>query len=410
MVPPSFTQRALQAVQLLAAALVGIGCHRSAEAVDRGAGISRHDSAGVVVVEYDFHRSAVRDPRLFIAPLRLPQPSSSSSTLIAYSYWHRGEVAYSRRSDGNLFAHDGDRLLLLTADGSITRVLGRAGSGPSEFRQIRAICLTRGDTGVVYDAANRRYAIVSPRFDLLWEFPAEGAMPREGCLDDGTFISLHYEVPDGGMGPRATVQRRDLRGVLINDVATAPVGILDAGVLIPSLLAANGQRIWLADAHTGIITLVSPDGVVRSVWKERTVPIRMSNSDYQRLLSQQFTDLGRRRVGLLRSAARSPKGELPTWPSFADIRSDPAGGLWASNYLKAPGDEQRWAHFDSLGALDGVFIPERTMRLSPRPLVTRFGRGTIDVAGQNPDGFWRVDVRSLTLVTTPRGNAILFVR
>ncbi len=91
------------------------------------------------------------------------------------------------------------------ATGEFSHTIGRRGEGPSEFGGAGELNVGRGDTLVVLDDGNMRYAVFAPdgtlvgvrRRDIVGRGPAL-RMP----LDDGRYLDWLITFPDGRFGER----------------------------------------------------------------------------------------------------------------------------------------------------------------------------------------------------------------
>ena len=139
----------------------------------------------VLVVTYSMALPAQEPTRWTLTPtLRLDATTEDFSPLLAprtggtsFIVGSGGEIVVSQTQDAVVRVYD--------STGTLTKSLGRRGSGPGEFRNIFRLGWIR-DTLWVYDAGQRRFT----RFDGQWQLahtnvlpgglrqPAEGAAPR----------------------------------------------------------------------------------------------------------------------------------------------------------------------------------------------------------------------------------------
>ncbi|MBP6772584.1 MAG: hypothetical protein KA154_06245 [Gemmatimonadaceae bacterium] len=110
-------------------------------------------------------------------------------------------------------------------DGRLQFAVGRAGSGPGEFREPYALYFTRGDSVVVLDRAIRRVTVFDPKtMRVVRSFPLEGsstnhvfALGGESLVVDGVF---------GGAGIGKSVHQLSATGAYVRSVSadTAIIG------------------------------------------------------------------------------------------------------------------------------------------------------------------------------------------
>jgi len=288
-------------------------------------------------------------------------------------------------SRGRVFVADWmqKRVTVLSPQGRLLRALGTVGSGPGEFRAVRGLQVTPGDTLAVYDPELARVTLFEPEslkvagtVNLAGRL--HGAAPfRVWRLRGGNFVALFrsgFAFMGGALAPR-----RDSVAVLRADgssVATIahlpPRPFLIAG----SSVAPNPfgrEALVAADSH-GHARYVWTDSLAVRTFNETGValgrfsvpyhPPQVTQADVDREWAA-MDDYGRRtfRQALADSVPR-------TWPAVRDLLVDDANRLWIG--LAGPrGTPREWAVFTPEGRyLRSVIVPEQvTVRSVRRGLV-----------------------------------------
>jgi hypothetical protein len=179
---------------------------------------------------------------------------------------------------------------------------------------------------------------------------------------------------------------------------------VDRGVVFPTHLVAEGQWLFVVDSRSGEIRRYTARGHLVASWRSESPPEQMSDREHTRLLELQYPSASARRQTLRRPASRRSDERALTWPLFGGAHPDNVGGLWVSDYLRWPGDAWRWIHFDSSGTFTGQLTPSALACGSGRCRVVGFGAGTIRIARQDEDGFWRLAIHALQLPSPARAT------
>jgi hypothetical protein len=82
----------------------------------------------------------------------------------------------------------GEPVWVFDRDGRIIRKLGRSGFGPGEFREVRTVRITPGDTLRVYDGSLGRVTVYSPALELVRTEPASAQLWDILWLEDGSVV------------------------------------------------------------------------------------------------------------------------------------------------------------------------------------------------------------------------------
>lgn len=132
--------------------------------------------------------------------------------------WRRGLVGVVALSDGAVAISNADQIHIVAANGRTRAVVGGAGDGPGEFRNLTGTCRTSGDTLVTYDMSHRRVSIVDAISGVvLRSFPIEAGLTvtASSCLEDGTVLILGDRVHPGSQSRELEVLRYRIDGSLM---------------------------------------------------------------------------------------------------------------------------------------------------------------------------------------------------
>lgn len=182
--------------------------------------------------------------------------------------------------DGRVVAADGLRhSLLFFADGTPPRSVGRQGSGPGEFENLRGLFLS-GDTILAWDLRARRITALSDDGDLLWTrtldvsydewtgsfrgrmgsgyYPliatASPAAGVEGSFRDVTVILIATPggevVPGPGFPSAYRFSAREGRGWRTHEQIFSP----------DIFMTVAGDVAWIGDSSSGEIASMGPTG------------------------------------------------------------------------------------------------------------------------------------------------------
>jgi formylglycine-generating enzyme required for sulfatase activity/DNA-binding beta-propeller fold protein YncE len=176
--------RALVVLAVLAPALGGCGGDHADGTRDLGASATVRDSTGVVIVE-----SAGPDRPLSLTAVRVRDLVPPDSGLTAVPW---GVVADPVAGLIHMADWTGARVVTFDAAGDYVRTLGRAGSGPGEFRRPAALALEADGTLVVWDAGRSVLSRWSPAGEALGEdrAPLEYWGPGLAVGSDGGLVTV----------------------------------------------------------------------------------------------------------------------------------------------------------------------------------------------------------------------------
>jgi hypothetical protein len=308
--------------------------------------LAERDSSGIRIVE---NAPRASTPYRFAIALTPTFRVGGAEVDANLEFDHRqGFLRAIRLSDGRIAVTDVVRIHFFNAEGSRERVVGRAGSGPEEFRSLSAICHTRGDTIVVADEMNRRLAVLDRngafvRTVPLVEYSVQGS---DFCFDDGSVLV-------SSRAPAATLRDRSMRltrlrldGSVLNVVGTVEIASPDPLAFSQVSVLARGKRVYLGSGEKSEVRVLAADGA----------PVLMVRSADARVAMAAGVLEDRIRP-VTPGSARQPasKSGMPRyWPSYEKLSVDQEGRLWIKDVQKdRTAREQTWTAFDSTGHILG---------------------------------------------------------
>lgn len=298
-----------------------------------------------------------------------------------------GSLVPVRQANGRIVVAAGgsNDLRLFRADGTWERTVGRAGSGPGEFRQLGWLGLGPGDTLWTYDFDLRRVSVfsgagefvrpitVQPAGELLAPSPF-GLLPDGRLLTrSGTFATEHSKpglnrdvVPihiydSSGVAPLLVARFPGGENVIETGKGSVSVSGLPFGKALS--LAVDGDRLYVGTGDRPEVLVVDLTGAVRRVirWTGLTEAVTPADIEAyiahfgeawppgQEAMRDKFLQMMRR--------APFPKSK----PAYAGLLTGPGRSLWVRRYSEpdreAPAE---FAVFDSTGVwLGKVSMPAR---------------------------------------------------
>lgn len=338
--------RGLWIASLLAAGLSGCGSDRApALAV-------RRDSAGVELIE---HRDVVSNSRVHLQATPVLDlggtDGSPENELDPRQPW----LGAVRLGDRSIVVNEFASLKFFTPDGKWVRTVGRAGSGPAEFSQIREMCVLAGDSLLVIDYSTGRLSVWAHDGTHVRTYPRPGYVPLRACAPDGTVIVRDpaqgvSAQPNGDRFVATRLQRIDgtpVRplGLLPADAYFGPV--IREAVSIPYLngfLTADAREFEFAILGSSaklrrrVRVLTPPHVIDDEEWRSiamSTVPLNATRAERDRQLAS-FSTVPR------------PKA----YPAFRRVHVDPDGRIWVEDYK----DWRKLTVFDSIGSMLGTVV------------------------------------------------------
>lgn len=234
-------------------------------------------------------------------------------------------------------------------------MIGRAGGGPREFRELYSGCGLRGDTLVVFDGQLARVVTLSPQGEFVQSTQRDevGATLLHPCFDDGTILV------------KRTLARR------------------------------AGSVAYFGDGRTGEIRVFGREGGLLRMIRTRDRLVPITAQDVETELDRTFPP-GVMAAGSDRSAtlARARANvRRKSWPVYAQILPGDDGRLWVQHYrrlsslMNSPFASESWTAFDSLGRMEGrLVLPAPVLRGVRPPRVISFMRGGVLLLRLDEDG------------------------
>lgn len=287
---------------------------------------------------------------------------------------------------GGLAVIDVDRIHFFDSKFQRTRIVGRRGAGPSEFRYLTALCRAAGDTLVVHDAHNRRMAVVAASGVVVRTFGL-GQMnpfPAHFCTGDGRLV-LWQSLPTTRSGDRriqlVTVR---LDGTLFGRFGDLMVRPLDMVTQVVPHVATFGSTIYFGDGARGDVLAFSQSGELTKIIRigdPRSVVTEAEIEMYLRAASA-----GRYAAGSLKGAREALRARVPeVWPAFRRIDVDADGNLWMQD-ARSPRGKDIWTAFDTAGHMRARLVIEFPADRTRSFEVLSFGRGEVFVRRYGNDG------------------------
>ncbi len=260
--------------------------------------------------------------------------------------------------------------LVVIGDGVPPQVIGGAGSGPGEFRNLNAIFPWSGDSVLVFDASWPRVTVVSlaggpprtfglPSPEGTYAPLLRGGIPGEGLVVEG-FVTPLDRVPTEPYWQRSQVW-------ITGEDGARPVRLADQRglVLAPFLLPSGGEtvvrvwphspqgvtvsgggRVFASEGDRFSLHRLSPDGVRERGFRLEAPPRALSDAvlraEARELSGEEVTEA---QIGRHLELSRE-RGVPDTLPEIRRMLVDDRGYLWVERY-RAPGDpEAEWVLFD----------------------------------------------------------------
>jgi hypothetical protein len=324
-----------------------------------------------------------------------------------------------RLADGGVAVANGgsNEIRVFSRDGQFLRALGRAGSGPGEFRRITRL-LRRGDTLVGVDADSRAY-VFEPTGRLLRSLrPARRAGSRSPQrIGLGAGPTSYVLVTDGA--PIAERERQViLQTLTVADAAgdsllplvtvpgyrTSPINGTPARQLLDAegVVAASDSSVCAGYSDRLVITCYGHTGRARLRISRDLAP-RAIREEERALVRQAYLDANWDAPPAVRQQMATAVQAFPfasSAPVFSRLVLGPDGELWVSPFDPgfglpgpaaplAPATPQTWSVF----APDGTWRAE--VSLPPRFAPFEFGRDYVAGVAFDADDVERVVVWGL---------------
>ena len=407
----------MRASALLRAAGIGLFSALAACGGDtRAAGPVVRDSAGVKIVENSAPSWKEGQGWRLSA-----EPALDIGMVDGPAEYQFGRVTGAvRLGDGTVVVGDDQSKSLRFFDraGRHLRTVGREGGGPGEFRALGSLA-ARGDTLVVGDYNNRRVSVFAPDGRLVRAVPldaggTEAFVRPLGSFRDGSVLLSAETIAD-----RSGLSRDSLTYLLLGPAGSSPrelgrfpgderfthaeeggpVMAGPRGFGRSAAVAAVPDGFFYGSSDRFEIGRYDEAGKLLRLVRAPHSPRPVTPADVERFKEirlQVAQDPRRAQVrGLIeKSLAAMPFPE--TMPAHGEIRADPAGGLWVSDYRLSADDPGRWTVFDPEGRMLGTVATPARFRV--------FEIGTDYVLGVWADDMDVEHVRLFTLEKTGAGE------
>lgn len=258
---------------------------------------------------------------------------------------------------GRVAVADRNAVRFYDESGKLVRTTGRAGRGPGEFGQIRAICLPRRDMIYALDQVLRRIVSISSDGAIGATTQVNRSFEFDACFSDGSIVSRSSPRvnPRSVLPPEvaremdlvSTYERVDLNGRSIAAFGELPFETLVKHGTVVSAVVRRDSLYFAASGKPEVRLFNSAGRLVRIVrWRahnRKTSSIRTGDSDA---------------VGARRSSASDEVRSLPQnsgaqyIPEFAALLVDDHGNLWLEDY-PIPGEPKEWTVLTGEGRVLG---------------------------------------------------------
>jgi hypothetical protein len=276
--------------------------------------------------------------------------------------------------EGRIYVSDwyGARVLVLSPDGALLRVIGRRGLGPGEFRAIRGLQVLEGDSLLVYDPLAARLSVYAPDaeqpayvrnlFDLpggppFWIWRAPGSRgyvaltrpPFQQHETERRLDEVRMLDPEGrssGEPLRRYPSRSFIRVQQGGGFSVMPNPFGHEG-----FVAVGREQVYLGWSDTLGAAVLDGAGRETSSFRIPYRPPALTRDDVDAAradLPEQAAAMFGRAIGDSAPAR---------WPPLRGMLADGGGRVWLG--LPAPAGEAReWAQFDADGGYHAsVLVP-----------------------------------------------------
>lgn len=272
------------------------------------------------------------------------------------------------------------QMFVLQADGTLTRRLGRNGTGPGEYQSIATVHLLDADSLFVYDGYAQRATVYAPHSDRVaytTRFPQPGySYPLDVEPNGHASLIAHFRRINGDV-PIAGQRRNDVVRLLGRDgsvLRDSVITVTEPDVV--NVRSETNEGFYLPAFARQTLIRWSKDGHIYSLWTDSS---RVRIHDTSGKPRGSFVaDLGVPRLPLAASTIDSvaeanaasglPKRALAeafrsrwqTWPLFEDMLVDDQSRVWLLPVSHAP--QVSWFAFDSRGRQLARLQLPRTVR------------------------------------------------
>lgn len=292
--------------------------------------VSREQSADPRTIDIAVPTERMSLPRALIADRLANDILSTVHGGDSSMYLSTGSAAILTRE--GFVVSDGHALHIFNSEARLISTHGRDGEGPGEYRYLRSMCYTSGDTLVVFDTGLNRVSILAPDGTFLRSFSVgSGSVhARNACLNDGTFIVNRYRARH-----QFTVHRYGLDGEVRDSTLALSFDSSLGGLQIMAepTLAAFDDSILFGDPWNGSVSLYDERGSLHQTLKLVGLDPGMIPED--------MPMYARPRSG----ESWNVPAKVKNFPYFQHIRVAPNGVLWYNDFPRNKYEPIRWHGF-----------------------------------------------------------------
>jgi hypothetical protein len=332
------------------------------------------DSAGIRIVANASRATLPVAFRLGVPSLTLGGPMDDPS--MEFSARNSGGIGAFRMQNGDILVSDHSRLQVFDARGKRVGVIGRSGAGPQELQAIYAstICQMPGDTLVVLDQRNGRFALVSGRKIVKTALLRDVGNSLAGCFSDGSLLFRDSWFTSENPTYPVRLSRAGSNGIVLQRFseltfrAPHPVTHMQTAATV-----VHRDRVYVGAGETSEVRVYDASG--------RLIRI-IRTADALKPVSMEY-------LSVALKGNRQPQyvKDIPkALPAYSQLRTDPAGRLWMQDFSERVPEREMWTAFDVQGrAIGRLSIPR--MINGGRSMVVNFGADEVQLMHTDADGF-----------------------
>ena len=246
--------------------------------------------------------------------------------------------------DGNYLMVEGFRVRVFDRDANELWRFGREGAGPQEFANLGWGCLVSGDTVLVTDQRNRRFALIKPFQGVITTVPMGEQSVTSGACTDGNGYLLGRRQRDS---VRTTVEL-----AVGGTDAVLDTAMLSVEYAMENLVGYGWPRygmvdtlVFIADPNHSVIDLHDRAGqfVRHFLWDTERVPVTDENIP-ERFGIVPAGESGPQLEQWWNSVRSRPRAD--NWPAFVGISPDSRGRLWIRESFETGADSAQYLVLD----------------------------------------------------------------
>lgn len=360
-----------------------LGCCSGFDVAAQSPDVVVRDSGGVRIVEHRNVRRAAKRIRLKDPPSLIlggDRPADAETFDARQPYLSLVEL-----KGGGFVVNDLTALKFFSRNGVLRRVVGRRGAGPGEFQQVREICVLRGDSLLVIDAATGRLSLWDSAGRHVATHSRFAFIPRGSCTDRGSVI-----VRNGGTAAvtlrgssYAQYDEYELDGTRIRGLGLLPFPQSRGPIIQDMQIVSMHEQLWIGDPQAGEVRTRKHPGEVHTILRLLDPRPKISEQRWREEIGSMFpkTLPKEKRDRAIERVLQLPRPVQD--PAFLELRVDPDGRCWMNDYR----ERARWTVFDARGGLIGeLLLPEARGVPGPQ-LVGVLAGGRVVILARTADGF-----------------------